>query len=229
MKPSVVLFDIDGTLITTGGVGRRAIAGAVKELFGRDDAFAGFKFDGMTDRAIVREGLKAIGVTATEKEIDAVLAAYVKHLEREVAGADPKRYRVHKGMHQAIDATSAGGFAVGLGTGNIREGARLKLGKVNLFERFAFGGFGDDHEVRHELIRRGAERGAQMLGVTLTGARVIVVGDTPKDVMAAHMIGARCLAVATGSWTTAQLREAGADWAFDDLAQPGALEALLKG
>ncbi len=100
---------------------------------------------------------------------------------------------------------------------------------MGLFERFGFGGFGDDHEVREQLIRRGAERGAAALGVTLEEARVVVVGDTPKDVFAAHAIGARCLAVGTGSWKAAQLLESGADWAFDDLASPGALEALLTG
>ena len=228
MRPTVLLFDIDGTLITTGGVGRRAITGAVQELFGRGDAFMGFTFDGMTDQRIVREGLKAIGVTATPRHIAEVLAAYLRHLEREVAEADPARYRVHPGMHAAIDAAHARGFAVGLGTGNIRDGARLKLGKVGLFERFDFGGFGDDHEEREKLIRAGAERGAQRLGVTLEEANVIVIGDTPKDIAAAHAIGGRCFAVGTGSWKAGQLREHKADWAFDDLAVPGALETLMN-
>jgi phosphoglycolate phosphatase-like HAD superfamily hydrolase len=228
VKPTVLLFDIDGTLITTGGVGRRAITGAVQELFGRGDAFQGFTFDGMTDQKIVREGLKAIGVEVTEKHIAAVLASYVRQLEREVAEADPERYRVHPGMHAAIDAAHARGCAVGLGTGNIRDGARLKLGKVGLFERFDFGGFGDDHEERPQLIRRGAERGAERLGVALEEANVIVIGDTPKDISAAHAIGARCFAVGTGSWKAGQLREHRADWAYDDLAVAGALDVLLS-
>lgn len=227
MTPTVLLFDIDGTLITTGGVGRRAISAAVQELYGRGDAFMNFTFDGMTDRKIVREGLKAIGHTAAEADIHAVLAKYIAHLEREVAEADPARYRVHPGMHAAIDAAHARGYAVGLGTGNIRDGARLKLGKVKLFERFDFGGFGDDHEERDKLIRAGAERGAAQLKVPLERARVVVIGDTPKDIAAAHAIGAKCLAVGTGSWKASELLHHQADWAFDDLSAKGALEVLL--
>ncbi|MHB8876406.1 MAG: HAD family hydrolase [Myxococcaceae bacterium] len=227
MKPTVLLFDIDGTLVTTGGVGRRALERAFERRFERKDACVSFRLDGMTDRAIVRKGLTAIGREASEADIDELLALYVEVLEAEVAAADMSRYRVHAGMEQALDAARANGHAIGLGTGNIREGARVKLSRVGLYQRFSFGGFGNDHEHRVELIRTGAERGASLLGHPREECRVVIIGDTPKDVAAAKGIGAECLGVGTGSFTAAQLIGSGATWAFDDLAAPGAIAALL--
>ncbi len=228
MRPLVLLFDIDGTLVDTGGAGSRSIAAAFEELHGRRDACAHFSFDGMTDRAIARQGLSAIGVEVTPPAIDALLATYLRHLAREVSATQAHRYVVHPGMREAVQAAHARGAAVGLGTGNIEPGARVKLGRVGLSEAFAFGGFGDDHELRPELIRVGAERGARRLGVSLAEARVVVVGDTPKDIAAAQAIGAQSVAVATGSWRVEQLAAAGATWAFASLAQTGALDALLS-
>lgn len=228
MKPTVLLFDIDGTLITTGGVGKRALERVFDEAFGRGDVFREFRLDGMTDRAIVRAGLLAAGRPATGEEIDRVLAAYVEILEREVARADPREYRLHAGMQQAVDeARSHGHIALGLGTGNIREGARVKLTRVGIYHRFSFGGFGSDHEDRTELIRIGAERGAARLGVPLAECRVVVIGDTPKDVAAAKGIGAEAVGVATGHFSVEQLARAGADRAFRDLDERGAIRALI--
>jgi phosphoglycolate phosphatase len=229
MRPTVLLFDIDGTLVTTGGVGRRAIEKTFAVHFGRPDACSSFRFDGMTDRAIMRQGLLALEQPATAEAITELLAHYLRVLETEVAEADMSRYRVHPGMREAIDAAHARGMAVGLGTGNIREGARVKLNRVSLFERFSFGGFGCDHEVRLELIRTGAQRGAELLKAPLTECRVVVIGDTPKDIAAAHGIGAECVGVGTGSFTAAQLLEHGANAAFADLSAPGALRAVLGG
>ena len=227
MRPTVLLFDIDGTLVTTGGAGRRAIERAFGAIFGRPDACNHVAFDGMTDRAIARAGLEAISVEPTEETIDAFLARYVACLEAEVQTADASRYRVHAGMNDAIAAGLKRGMAVGLGTGNIREGARVKLERVGIFHRFAFGGFGDDHELRAELIRVGARRGVERLGVERESARVVVIGDTPKDVAAAVAIGAECVGVGTGSWSADRLLEHGATAAFENLAAPGALAAVL--
>jgi phosphoglycolate phosphatase-like HAD superfamily hydrolase len=227
MKPTVLLFDIDGTLVTTGGVGRRSLEKAFEKRFARPGACAALRLDGMTDRAIVRHGLETMGLSGTEEEIDAMLAAYVETLEAEVLSADMSRYRVHQGMVEALDAARARGHAIGLGTGNIREGARVKLTRVGIYERFAFGGFGCDHEHRVELIRVGAQRGAARLGRPVEECRVVVIGDTPKDVAAAKGIGAECLGVGTGSFTPSQLIDSGATFAFQNLAAPGAIDALL--
>ncbi len=227
MRPTVLLFDIDGTLLDTGGAGRKAVEGAFESMHGRPDACRSFSFDGMTDRAIVRLGLQAIGVPISDESIDQLLARYVDCLEASVGSVPDDRYIVHAGMRAAIEAGHSARMAVGLGTGNIRDGARVKLSRVGLFEKFTFGGFGDDHELRPELIRKGAERGAQQLGVPLSAARVVVIGDTPKDVSAAQAIGAESIGVATGGYTSQQLRESGATHVFETLADAGALEATL--
>jgi phosphoglycolate phosphatase-like HAD superfamily hydrolase len=230
MTPTVLLFDIDGTLVTTGGVGRRALAQAFDRAYGRKDACSHFSFDGMTDRAIARQGLEAVGVECTPERVEAVLALYVQMLEAEVAVADMRRYLVHVGILEALAAAETrAGFALGLGTGNIREGARVKLQRVGLHERFRFGGFGCDHEDRPTLIRHGAERGAALLGAPLEACRVVIIGDTPKDVDAAKALGAESIGVGTGGFKAEALLAHGATWAFPDLSQPGALEVLLEG
>ncbi len=215
-------------MISTGGVGRRALERAFAQLFGRPDACAHFRFDGMTDRMIARLGLEAAGAAVSEQAIDEVLSQYLRELEVEIAQADMQRYRVHAGVHAALEAARQVGAAIGLGTGNIRDGARLKLDRVSLYQRFPFGGFGCDHVDRVELIRKGAERGADALGVALPECRVVVIGDTPKDVAAAKGVGAECLGVGTGSFTPGQLLAAGATHAFTNLEQPGAIEAMLQ-
>ena len=228
MKPTVLLFDIDGTLVTTGGAGRRALERVFELLYQRDDACRHFRFDGMTDRAIVRGGLRGIGRPENDAEIDFVLQHYVPVLEQEVRRVDDGRFRLHRGMREILDATaSLPHVAVGLGTGNIREGARVKLQRVGIYERFAFGGFGCDHEDRTELIRIGASRGAERLGVPLQQCRVVVIGDTPKDVAAAEAIGAEAVGVGTGNFRPDALVACGARCAFEDLSDPAARAAVL--
>jgi phosphoglycolate phosphatase len=227
-RPTVALFDIDGTLIVTGGTGRRSVNRAFQKLHGRADACDSFGFDGMTDRLIARTGLTAIGVEATPEAIDAWLAEYLVALADEVARADGARFRLLPGMQQAIAAALAAEMAVGLGTGNVREGARIKLERVGVHQHFRFGGFGCDAEARPEVIRLGAERGAAQLGVPLAECRVVVIGDTPRDVHAAESIGAECIAVATGSYSVEQLQASGAGHVFPDFSQVAALSALLS-
>lgn len=225
MRPTVLLFDIDGTLVTTGPSPRIAIERAFAETYGREGAFD-FPFDGMTDRAIVRRALARVGAEATDEAIDAFLELYVRLLREELA--QEPAYPLHHGMERALEvALAADGVAVGLGTGNIKEGARAKLDKIDLFRHFGFGGFGCDHELRPELIRIGAQRGAAALGVPLADCRVVVIGDTPKDVEAARAIGAECIGVGTGRYTPAELLACGATHAFQDFRDDGALVALL--
>ena len=162
-RPTILLFDIDGTLIDSTGVGRHALENAFETLHGRRDAISGFRLDGMTDPAIVRQGLKFIGVEPTDAIMRSVLDGYLEQLKTTVASTPDERYIVHPGVRSTIDAAHEAGCAVGLGTGNIVPGARIKLSRVGLYDRFDFGGFGSDAEERPALIRRGAERGRSIL------------------------------------------------------------------
>jgi phosphoglycolate phosphatase len=226
-RPTVALFDIDGTLIVTGGTGRRSVNRAFLKLYGRTDACDSFGFDGMTDRLIARMGLEAIGVEASAEAIDGWLAEYLVALADEVARAESGSFRLLPGMSEAISVAHGAQMAVGLGTGNVREGARIKLERVGVHQHFRFGGFGCDAEARPEVIRLGAERGAQQLGVPLADCRVVVIGDTPRDVDAANAIGAECIGVATGRYSVADLQASGAHHTFADFSHPAALGALL--
>lgn len=224
----ILLFDIDGTLIRSGGAGTRALERAMQHALELDEVKADFSFAGLTDRLIFRRMLEANGHEASETLIERVLAHYPAILSEEVGGA--AGYRVNPGVAEALAALAFAGRsdrAVGLGTGNVEVGARIKLERADLNRHFPFGGFGCDAEDRAELLRIGAERGAARLGRALAECDVLVIGDTPLDVSAAHAIGARCLAVATGGATREALADAGADDLFDSLADPGALGVLL--
>jgi phosphoglycolate phosphatase len=226
MRPTVLLFDIDGTLLTTGGAGRRAMKRGFASVYGRPEVLD-FPLDGLTDRLIVRQALTALGEQVTEDGVERVLAAYVEALKEEVPLVPEERYRVHRGMREAVEFGLKHGAAVGLGTGNVRAGAQVKLGRVGLADTFSFGGFGSDAEVRVEVLRIGAERGAAELGLPRAECRVVVIGDTPKDVAAAQGIGAECIGVATGSYSVEALLASGATAAFADLAVTGALALLI--
>jgi phosphoglycolate phosphatase len=224
-RPTILLFDIDGTLVTTGGAGRRAMERAFESKTGLRSA-TDFPFAGMTDRAIVRNGLLAASHPDDEPRIDEVIDLYLEYLEEEVDRAT--FYDVYPGVVTAVRrALAAEATAVGLGTGNVKRGARIKLGRVDLADSFAFGGFGCDDEDRATLLRIGAERGASRLGAEREDCRVVVIGDTPRDVAAALAIGAECIGVGTGGVDPAELRELGATASFATLDDPGALDALL--
>lgn len=228
MRPTVLLFDIDGTLITTGGAARAALEDAIAGFIGADGFEAAFSFGGMTDRAIMRRALQQAGRDCDEPTIDALIERYLAGLEDSLARA--ATYRVHEGVREVLDsAQPLDHVSVGLGTGNVEAGARLKLAPVDLNTYFAFGGFGCDAEERPALIRRGAERGALRLGLPLDACRVVVVGDTPKDVDAAHANGFECVAVATGGASADELEGSRPEWLFATLAAPGAAEAILLG
>jgi phosphoglycolate phosphatase-like HAD superfamily hydrolase len=225
VRPTILLFDVDGTLLHAGGAGRRAIVRVFGERFARGEVFDDVRFHGMTDRAIVRGGLARLGLPADEATIDVLCAAYLTALADEVPRA--AGFRVMPGAAALLeDLAGRPGLAVGLGTGNLREGARIKLEHAGLAGHFAFGGFGCDAEERAALLRVGVERGARCLGVPAAACRMVVIGDTPRDVAAAREIGAECLTVETSGFAARDLLAAGATWAFPDLAGAGVRAAL---
>jgi phosphoglycolate phosphatase-like HAD superfamily hydrolase len=199
---------------------------AFSQLYRHERAFEGFSFAGMTDRAIVRQGLATILATVAEADIDHALDVYLTHLENELGRSEG--YRVLPGVTKLLallrDRVDT---AIGLGTGNVRRGAYAKLARGGLDSAFAFGGFGCDAEDRTELLRAGARRGAERLGTTIEQCRVVIIGDTPKDVAAALGLGARCVGVGTGGFAPAELTRLGAHRAFATLDDDGVLEALF--
>jgi phosphoglycolate phosphatase-like HAD superfamily hydrolase len=226
VRPTVLLFDVDGTLLHAGGAGRRAIVRTFEARCGRRDLFDDVRFHGMTDRGIVRDALARAGLECDEPTIDAICAEYLAVLAEEMPQSTA--FRVFPGVPPLLDALAQrAGVAVGVGTGNLREGARLKLARAALAHHFTFGGFGCDHEDRAAIVRIGAERGARTLGAPLDACRVVVIGDTPRDVAAARAIGAQSLTVETGGIPMAELAAAGATWTRPDLAGDGVLDLLL--
>ena len=218
MTPTIALFDIDGTLVTCGGAGRRSMTRAFADL-GASASCIDFDFGGMTDRAIARRGLRASGRPETDAEIEALIARYLGHLQDELPRS--AGFRVLPGVVALLDALrTRPGLALGLGTGNVVRGAATKLAQGGLLGRFAFGGYGCDHEDRAALLAAGAVRGAAQLGLSVEACRVIVLGDTPRDVAAAHAIGASCVAVATGTFGVEALREGGPALVVQDLTSP---------
>ena len=224
-QPTVVLFDVDGTLIDCGGAGRRAMEATFRELDANTDAL-GFTFAGLTDRAIVRSGLRTLKRADDDDSIDGVIARYLEHLAAELPRSEG--YRILAGVSELLGRlASIEGLVVGLGTGNVEPGARAKLRRGGLDRSFAFGGFGSDHEDRARLLEVGATRGAVALDVSRAACRVVVVGDTPRDVRAAHAIGAECVAVATGGYDQDALTNAGARRPLAALDAPEAFDAVV--
>lgn len=161
------------------------------------------------------------------REQPLLLELYLEALAEEVERAET--YAIHPGVVAVLDALQLCPWAaVGLGTGNLEQGARIKLQRGNLAQRFGFGGFGSDHGIRAELLRIGAERGAARLGKNQSECRVVVIGDTPKDIHAAHAIGAECLAVATGCFSVEELKAHSPAFTARNLEEPDALLWLLE-
>ena len=229
MRPTVLLFDIDGTLLPTLGIGRVAMERAFEDVVHQRAALAGVSFAGMTDRPIVRAGLANLGLRPSTAEagllVERILARYVIHLDAGVRAAQP--LPLLPGVLSVLDAVAQWDTtAVGLGTGNIRAGAEAKMRGAGLWQRFAFGGFACDHDDRGELLRIAAGRGAACLRLSVTDCRVVVIGDTPRDVAAATAIGAVSVAVATSHYPVDALAATGATHVFADMTAPRFLPAL---
>jgi phosphoglycolate phosphatase-like HAD superfamily hydrolase len=203
----IVLFDIDGTLLRSGGVGRIAMEGALTTVFGSPGK-SEYHYDGKTDRQIVRDLMRREGFS--DDEIDAqmtvLLEHYVSGLTRELASGN-RKVLLLDGVRELLDALDREEkVVVGLLTGNIHQGARAKLTAAGIDpDRFRVNAFGSDHELRPELPAVAQRRASELLGVDIKGNRLVVIGDTPADIQCGASIGARAIAVATGRYSVEEL------------------------
>lgn len=226
--PRLLLFDIDGTLVVTGGAGKRAITRAFHELFGVADAFAGVPLSGRTDRYLVEQGLARSGQPVTPQALGRVRARYLARLAEAIDEPAQGLKAMMPGVTPLLDALGQrGDLHCALLTGNYEEGARIKLEHFDLWRRFAWGTFGDDYADR-DLLARAAVAGAPARGVPLGDpSHAIVVGDTPFDVACARAAGARAVAVATGGHSVDALRACNPDAVFEDLSDLDAVLAAI--
>lgn len=220
----LVLFDLDGTLLWTDGAGRRAIHRALVEVLGTPGPIGGFRFDGRTDGEIVACLAEGAGLDASESVVDTVLARYVTLLEDELS-KPTQRTTIYPGVSDLLAALEHRPDCVlGLLTGNVRPGARLKLASGGLdIARFRIGAFGSDSAHRPDLPAVAQRRAREVLGLELVGHDVVIVGDTPADMTCGQGIGARAIGVATGSFAVDALMAAGADAAFETMEETAAV------
>jgi phosphoglycolate phosphatase-like HAD superfamily hydrolase len=213
---AAVLFDIDGTLLVTGGAGAVAWQRAFRELHGVDADIEEHTHAGMTDPEIAAIVFReVIGRDGSEAERDEAIAGYLSHLADAVA--ESEGYRAMPGIEAILPRLAGAGVLLGLVTGNIEPAARIKLARADLNRWFGFGGFGSDFRDRTELTKKAVERGGEAGGKPLDLAATISVGDTPRDVIAGHGAGIRVVGVATGAYSVEEQEEAGADWAIADV------------
>jgi phosphoglycolate phosphatase-like HAD superfamily hydrolase len=221
----VCLFDIDGTLLLSGGAGKAAMEQALLSEFGVTKLRGSVPFSGRTDRAIARDLLQLHGVADAPENWPRLRDAYLRHLPDCLAS---HQGRVLPGITALLEHLGKqGDVAVGLLTGNVRDGARLKLEHFNLFHHFAFGGFGDHHLERNDVAREALADACRHCNGTGQPPEIWVIGDTPLDVCCARAIGARAVAVATGWHSLVELAATQPDLLVVDLADPAAFLALL--
>jgi phosphoglycolate phosphatase len=217
-SPRAILFDIDGTLLVTGGAGGVAWQRAFEELYGVEADIAEHTDAGMTDPEIVRIVFReVIGREGSAAERAKAIGCYLKHLPDTVA--ESGGYEVMPGIDELLPRLIERGVLLGLVTGNVEAAAHIKLARGRLNRFFSFGGYGSDSPERTEVTRAALRRGELVSGGTLADGAGISVGDTPRDVTAGHGAGIRVVGVATGSYSVEELREAGANWALQSVAE----------
>ena len=213
----VLLFDIDGTLVSTGGAGRLAMATAFTKLHGRCDQVDGVPFSGRTDRVIGRDLLLAHGLSDSSTTWELFRDAYLQELP---SALEVSAGEVLPGVLPLLqELAEYQAVAIGLLTGNLRDGARLKLGYYGIDGFFAFGGFGDEHFERNDVARDAFSAARSAVGGNLEPANVWVIGDTPLDIGCARAIGAKVLAVATGQYSMDELRKEKPDLLAENLRE----------
>lgn len=217
-RTQAILFDIDGTLIESGGSSDRAWHRAFEELHGVDVQISKVTGKGVPDPAVGRQAFEAVmGREPADEEMAALMSKRLAFLPEEVESSDG--YKVMPGAEDLLERLIDDGFLLGLTTGNVEGAAHIKLSRANLNRFFAFGGYGSDSDDRTELTKRALERGAVVLGSPIEPTRCFSIGDTPRDIDAGHGAGIRVTGVATGKYSVGELTGAGADAAISDLTE----------
>jgi len=217
----LVLFDIDGTLVHTGRAGSRAFGKTIASEFQAPESVEKIRFGGRTDISLARELFGHNGIPATPENFQRFFERYVFWLDHLVHTSNGE---ICRGVKEFISDLQVlpNPPRLGLLTGNIRLGAEIKLRRYGLWEHFETGGFADDSEDRNHIAAAALERGRRVLGGNLHGGEIVVVGDTPHDILCGKHIGARVLAVATGGATLEELQQHKPDWAVADLTRVSA-------
>ncbi|MEO6052484.1 MAG: HAD family hydrolase [Chthoniobacterales bacterium] len=222
----LLLFDIDGTLIASGGAGEAALKDAAKERFGVDEDFSGITIAGATDSGIAHKLLHKHGLPETAENISALFDSYLQHLATRL----PKHNgRLLPGIIELLQKLKQRpDCIVALLTGNLERGARIKLTHYGVWDFFEFGAFADDHRNRNELGKFAKVRAFEKHGVEFPSEQIYILGDTPKDIECGKAIGAKTVAIATGSYNREELAAHQPDFLLDDLSDVDAvIESLL--
>jgi phosphoglycolate phosphatase len=213
-----ILFDIDGTLLVTGGAGAASWRLAFDELYGIPADIGKFTDAGMTDPDVGRKTFEAVLNRKPERrEFIRLLERRLHYLHTTVA--ESKQYRVLPGVEELLPKLIEDGYLLGLVTGNVEAAAHIKLHRAQLNRFFSFGGYGSDSTDRGELTKIALKRASLVYGEPVPAAQAIAVGDTPHDVEGAHAAGIACVGVGSDKFTVDQLRKAGADYAIASLVE----------
>jgi phosphoglycolate phosphatase-like HAD superfamily hydrolase len=219
VNSTLLMFDVDGTLVAGSRAGREAFVLAIQDCLGRTVDLSALNLPGKTDQAIMQEIISDHGLPTDRRTWDCLLSAFVGHLDEGLKASPGRPCPGVRALLDRLDALPE--YALALGTGNVERGARLKLGAHDLNRYFPTGGFGDDHVLREALIGRGIERAREHYRGAFE--RVVIIGDTPFDIDAARANAAYSLGVATGRFSVDELRAAGASIAMPDLADADAV------
>lgn len=226
MKKKLLLFDIDGTVLTSGGAGERALRRGFRERFGIDDDLTKVEIAGRTDSGIARRMLAAHGLEQSPENITAFVDAYLSFLPQELPAATngtllPGVLTLLETLKTREDVVLA------LLTGNVERGAKLKLSHYGVWHFFEFGAYADDHHDRNELGHFAKKRALERRGIEFPPEDIYVLGDTPHDVACARVIGAKAIAVATGKFTAPELAATQPDFLFENFSDLPKVLALF--
>jgi phosphoglycolate phosphatase-like HAD superfamily hydrolase len=222
---TLLLWDIDGTLILSGGAGERALAAALNQEFGIAGTLEDIEVAGRTDPWIARRVLAKFALPDTAENIARYLDGYLRALPNELANPEA---RILPGVRELLQVLAdRGDVAQGLLTGNLRRGAEIKLVHHDLWAHFSFGAFADDSETRNELGPHAVRRASSHHSIQFAADQVIVIGDTPYDIACGQIIGARTIGVATGRFSVEELRACAPTAVFPNLSDTAAVLRLL--